>query len=286
LDLIITDHHQPAGDLPPALAIINPKQEGDAYPDKDLAGVGVAFKIAQALFAGEGRKANDQNPLPPAGHPMPDFLDSLLDLVALGTVADLAPLTGENRSLVSKGLARMRQPQRQGLFALANVAGVTLAKVTATNIGFGLGPRLNASGRLESALASYQLLMESRVFEAGQLAIQLDQQNRNRQLLTRDIQEKANLLAFAVEQSPFILVAVDRDFNPGVVGLAAALWQKLIIARPSSVIAMMRTPVVPADRSRSSISPRLWMNVSIYWCDMAGTLLLQDSRSETITFKN
>ncbi len=222
LALIITDHHQPAGELPPALAIINPKRDGDAYPDKDLAGVGVAYKIAQALISNKGSMTNDQNRSTIAGCPPSEFLDGLLDLVALGTVADLAPLKGENRSLVSKGLTQMRQTRRQGLFALANVAGVTLAKVNATNIGFALGPRLNASGRLESALASYHLLMESGVFEAGQLALQLDQQNRNRQLLTREIQEKANELAFAVEKDPLILFAVDREFNAGVVGLAAA----------------------------------------------------------------
>ena len=119
LDLIISDHHQPAeGDLPFAFAVINPKQVGDRYPDKDLAGVGVAYKIAEALF-----KKSDS--------PAPITLDSLLDLVALGTVADLAPLVGENRILVKKGLQRIRETRRQGLFSLAAVAEVTLANVNA-----------------------------------------------------------------------------------------------------------------------------------------------------------
>ncbi len=141
LDLIISDHHQPAeGELPCALAVINPKQENDRYPDKDLAGVGVAYKIAQALMVDEqwvmGRLAGRTMPLPPD-----EFLDNLLDLVALGTVADLAPLVGENRFLVRKGLQKIRATTRQGLFSLANVADLVIARTTATNIGFVLGPR-------------------------------------------------------------------------------------------------------------------------------------------------
>ena len=144
LDLIITDHHQPAdGDLPPALAVINPKQRGDPYPDKDLAGVGVAYKLAQALIT-TLRPAADGN------HP---DLDELLDLVALGTVADLAPLVGENRVLVRSGLQKLRQTKRQGLFSLAAVSDLPLARITAASIGYVLGPRLNAAGRLDSALA-------------------------------------------------------------------------------------------------------------------------------------
>ena len=111
LDLIISDHHQPAeGVLPVALAVINPKQAGDRYPDKDLAGVGVAYKITQALFASVERKDTDIQ------------LEDFLDLVALGTVADLAPLMGENRVLVRKGLQKIRETKRQGLFSLAAVA--------------------------------------------------------------------------------------------------------------------------------------------------------------------
>ncbi len=207
LDLIVTDHHHPAEELPPAYAIINPKQPGDAYPDKDLAGVGVAYKIAQALLDGEARS---------------DFLDSLLDLVALGTVADLAPLTGENRSLVRRGLTQMRTTRRQGLFSLANVAGISLAAVHATHIGFMLGPRLNAAGRLESALAAYELLTTDQVTRAGELAVKLDQQNRERQALTRRIQAEAEALALAEDPEALLLFAVHPDFNPGVVGLAAA----------------------------------------------------------------
>ena len=207
LDLIITDHHQPADTLPNAYAIVNPKQPGDDYPDKELAGVGVAYKIAEALL--EARKS--------------DFDKSILyDLVALGTVADLAPLTGENRSLVRKGLARIKTTTRQGLFSLANVAEMNIAATNASNIGFVLGPRLNAAGRLESALAAFELLTTTDVMRAGQLALQLDQNNRDRQTLTRQIQEKAEAMVLAEDPHADLLFAVHPDFNSGVVGLAAS----------------------------------------------------------------
>jgi single-stranded-DNA-specific exonuclease len=210
LDLIISDHHHPDGaNLPPALAVINPKQHGDVYPDKDLAGVGIAYKIAEALLTVQepinGFRSND-----------------LLDLVALGTVADLAPLVGENRVLVRRGLRQIRETKRQGLFSLAGVADLKIDKCTAGNIGFMLGPRLNASGRLESALASFELLTTTDFMRAGQLAMQLDQQNRQRQSITRTMQEQAEAIAMGEDPDAFLLFAAHEDFNPGVVGLAAS----------------------------------------------------------------
>ncbi|MBI5824883.1 MAG: single-stranded-DNA-specific exonuclease RecJ [Chloroflexi bacterium] len=208
LDLIISDHHHPDGEnLPPALAVINPKQHGDVYPDKDLAGVGIAYKIAEALFS-----------LQPSAF----SLDSLLDLVALGTVADLAPLVGENRVLVRKGLRQMRQTSRQGLFSLAAVSELALAKVNAGHIGFMLGPRLNAAGRLKEALAAFELLTTTEVSRAGELAQLLDMQNRERQRITRDMQKKAEEIVMSDESEAFLLFAAHEDFNSGVVGLAAS----------------------------------------------------------------
>lgn len=212
LDLIITDHHHPAEDLPPAFAILNPKRPGDTYPDKDLAGVGVAYKLAEALLLDGKPRTAERLP----------FLEGLLDLVALGTVADLAPLTGENRALVRRGLEQMRSTQRQGLFSLANVAGLNLSRVDATDIGFVLGPRLNAAGRLDSALAAYELLTTTDVQRAGVLAQSLDRQNRERQALTQQIQEQAEALARAGDPNALLLFAVHPEFNPGVVGLAAS----------------------------------------------------------------
>jgi single-stranded-DNA-specific exonuclease len=224
LDLIISDHHHPDGlNLPPAFAVINPKQQGDPYPDKDLAGVGLAYKIAEALVTVQ--------------QPINGFLSTdLLDLVALGTVADLAPLVGENRVLVRRGLRQIRETKRQGLFSLAGVADIKIDKVTAGNIGFMLGPRLNASGRLESALASFELLTTTDFMRAGQLAMQLDTQNRQRQTLTRTMQEQAEAIAMGEDPEAFLLFAAHEDFNPGVVGLAASRLTE-IYYRPAIVAA-------------------------------------------------
>lgn len=208
LDLIITDHHHPEADLPPALAVINPKQPGDPYPEKDLAGVGIAYKLAQALAA---------------SHPVYGFdPTSLLDLVALGTVADLTPLTGENRNLVRRGLERLRQTNRQGLYSLSNVAGLEIKKINATHIGFMLGPRLNAAGRLESALAAFELLTTPDLMRAGQLAMQLNQQNQQRQRLTQQVQAQAEEIAIKDDPNALLLFAAHPEFNSGIVGLAAS----------------------------------------------------------------
>ena len=222
LDLIISDHHHPDGtNLPPAFAVINPKQHGDAYPDKDLAGVGIAYKIAEALVT--ARQTGFQ-------------IEELLDLVALGTVADLAPLVGENRVLVRRGLRQIRETKRQGLFSLARVADLKLDKCTAGNIGFVLGPRLNASGRLESALASFELLTTTDFMRAGQLAMQLDTQNRQRQAITRAMQEQAEAIAMREDPEAFLLFAAHEEFNPGVVGLAASRLTE-VYYRPAIVAA-------------------------------------------------
>lgn len=210
MDLIISDHHHPDGEnLPPAFAVINPKQPGDSYQDKDLAGVGIAYKIIEALVQAQPLTDGFQ-------------LNDLLDLVALGTVADLAPLVGENRVLVRKGLRQIRETKRQGLYSLAGVADVKINKCTASNIGFMLGPRLNASGRLESALASLELLTTTDIMRAGQLAMQLDTQNRQRQAITRQMQEQAEAIAMRDDPDAFLLFAAHEEFNPGVVGLAAS----------------------------------------------------------------
>ena len=224
LDIIISDHHHPDGEnLPSALSVINPKQHGDPYPDKDLAGVGIAYKIIEGLTHAQPLTNGFQ-------------LNDLLDLVALGTVADLAPLVGENRVLVRKGLRQIRETKRQGLYSLAAVADIKIEKITAGNIGFMLGPRLNASGRLESALASFELLTTRDFMRAGQLAMQLDTQNRQRQALTRAMQEQAEAIAMGEDPEAFLLFAAHEDFNPGVVGLAASRLTE-VYYRPAIVAA-------------------------------------------------
>ncbi len=207
IDLIISDHHMPQNELPQALAVICQKRDGDQYPDKNLAGVGLAYKIAQALL--QTRPVDGVNAL------------NWLDLVALGTVADVVPLTGENRVMVRLGLQCMHLAQRQGLLSLAQAAGVNLQRVSAVDIGFKLGPRLNAAGRLESALQAYQLLVTTDLLEAGYLAQKLDDQNKDRQRVTQEMQTRAEEI-LSVDDDSRILIACDESFNSGIVGLVAA----------------------------------------------------------------
>lgn len=211
LDLIITDHHHPGEVLPQAVAVINPKRSNDPYPEKHLTGVGLAYKLAQALM----------QRLAPQRHAS---LRDMLDLVALGTVADMAPLLGENRHLVRLGLHVLRNNlKRQGLFSLIQVAGLTPNRITSTHIAFILAPRLNAAGRLDTALTALRLLLTDNIWEAGQLALQLDNQNRRRQRLTETMLALAEALAVPdPEAPPWLLFAAHEDFHSGVVGLVAA----------------------------------------------------------------
>jgi len=208
MDLIITDHHHVPEVLPPAVAVIDPKKPGDAYPEKDLAGVGLAFKLAQAYLSAYPREDID-----PA---------HWLDLVAIGTVADLAPLRGENRMLVKAGLDQIRSQPRQGIYSLAQVAGIDLKKINAGNIGFGLGPRLNAAGRLESALTAFELLSTNNLLEAGRLAQVLDSYNSERQDMTHLIREQAAEQVLGADPDAVLFFAASPEFSEGVVGLAAS----------------------------------------------------------------
>lgn len=208
MNVILSDHHLPGHEIPPANAVINPRQPGDAYPFKHLAGVGLAYKLAAAYLQ---------------TYPQPGLkAENWLDLVALGTVADLAELTGENRALVGQGLNVIRRSSRQGLYSLAQVSGLRLDRITTANIGFGLGPRLNAAGRLETAMAAFQLLVSDDLYESARLAQLLDDQNAQRKNLTQQIQEKAIAGALAEGGSLPIIFAASEEFSEGVVGLAAS----------------------------------------------------------------
>lgn len=235
LDLIITDHHSVGSDLPPAVATINPKIPDSSYPFQDLAGVGVAFKLAQALLLA-CRKMEGQAPLE---------TKELLDLVALGTVADIVPLLGENRDLVRLGLDRLNDPQRPGLKALMAKAGVQPGEVTATTIGYVLGPRLNAAGRLADAMSSYRLLTTRDPSEAEGLAAKLDETNRQRQKLTEETLEHARAQVLADGEDAPLLFAASEDFLPGIVGLVAGRLTEEFY-RPAVVVEM------GAEESRGS----------------------------------
>ena len=206
LDVIVTDHHHPGLQLPPAKAIINPKQEGDQYPFKELAGVGLAYKLAQALFQRLGRS---------------EPVDSL-DLVAIGTVADLAPLRFENRVLVRRGIEQLNKTKRRGLVALSEVVGYDIGSQNTKTIGFSIGPRLNAAGRLASAENSFLLLLENDETEAKRLALDLEEINRKRQSITREMVEKTRELGVGEDPTSSFIFVADPEFNEGVVGLVAS----------------------------------------------------------------
>lgn len=206
LDMIVTDHHSLGTELPPAVAVINPKRPDSAYAETMLAGVGIAFKLAQALRTTFSQQAmyNDQD---------------LLDLVAIGTVADLAPLLGENRRLVIEGLAVLNHSRRVGVQALVQACSYQMGQLTAESIGFGLGPRINAAGRLAHAYTAAKLLSTGDPTAAAKLASELNDLNRQRQTLTQRLSDQAGQL---VEPGSPLLFAAASDFVSGVVGLVAS----------------------------------------------------------------
>jgi single-stranded-DNA-specific exonuclease len=212
LDVIVVDHHHAPAILPTAAAVVNPRQPGCSYPFKDLCGVGLAYKLAQALLAHVGAGATEA--------------DRWLDLVALGTVADVVPLIGENRTLVLRGLPHLNPATRPGLAALIQRAGLVPGTVSATIIAFVLAPRLNAAGRLTSADPSLRLLLASAPDEAAALADELERLNAERQRLTEAALTHARAeivreqdLAGVV--APKVLLVASDQYPAGVVGLVA-----------------------------------------------------------------
>jgi single-stranded-DNA-specific exonuclease len=229
LDLIITDHHALGADLPPAVAVIDARREDDSYPFKHLAGVGLAFKLAQALLRAEQK-------LPAAEETLLPQEDDLLDLVALGTVADLAPLVGENRALVSRGIEKLNEVRRPGVGAMLEEAGLKPGQVDAGKIGYVLGPRLNAAGRLDDAIASYELLTTSSLDKAAELAGQLGEQNRTRQRLLNEMVNQARDEVNAQGDAPLYVLS-SANYLPGIAGLVASRVTEEFY-RPTLVIAL------------------------------------------------
>ncbi|MBN1659914.1 MAG: single-stranded-DNA-specific exonuclease RecJ [Anaerolineae bacterium] len=219
LDLIVTDHHSLDKTLPAAVAVINPNQKGCAYPFKKLAGVGVAYKLAQAIYHDCRHDQKRQRPTPCGDD------ESLLDLVALGTVADIVPLLEENRALVRRGLERINDPgtrRRPGIDALMADAGVRPGQVDAEAIGFRLGPRLNAAGRIDSAMLAYYLLTETDPATTATLAAKLGELNRRRQEMTEEMVAEAESQMEVGDPDAHLYLVGGGDYNPGIVGLAAS----------------------------------------------------------------
>src|SRR5919206_1270818 len=209
LDVIVTDHHLPDDEegAPPAFAVLNPNQKGCDYPDKNLAGVGVAFKLVHALFREYGREAQ-----------VPAFMK----VVAIGTVADVAKLTGENRTIVAIGLKDLARAANPGLKALISVAGCGDGKgMTAYDLGFRLGPRINAAGRMDAASAVVELFDTRDFMEARRLAEHLDARNEER----KTVQQQIIDLAVAELKDPkdcYVAVIAGEGWHRGVIGIAAS----------------------------------------------------------------
>jgi single-stranded-DNA-specific exonuclease len=205
LDIIITDHHVPPDDLPAAAAVIDPKLPDSGYPTPELAGVGVAMKLLEALFSGLGKV---------------DKLEQVFDLVALGTVADMVPLLGENRYLVKQGLSILNNSPRLGIQEIINRTGLDASNINSTSISWTIAPRLNAAGRIGNAMNSYRLLMTDSMSEARQLAEWLEQKNQERQKLTTQTLEIAREQVVKQVDQP-LLIAADPGYSAGIIGLVA-----------------------------------------------------------------
>lgn len=219
IDVLIIDHHEPEGDVPDAHAIVDPKQPDCDYPFKGLAAVGLVAKLAQAMY----------------GKIPKDFLD----LTAIGTVADMAPLVNENRILVREGLKRVSQTKNKGLRALLDLSKVSAAKLTPYHIGFVLGPRINAAGRMDSAQTALDLFLTQDSHQAYMLAEVLNNFNLDRQKMQRSIIEEAvNLIEENEEiKNQKVIVLGKKGWHKGVVGIVASQIKERY-SRPAVVIAI------------------------------------------------
>lgn len=216
IDLIVTDHHEPEGALPEAVAVINPKKPGSRYPYRDLAGVGVAFKLAWAVaktFSGQKKVTPEFR----------EFLLNAVGLVALGTIADVAPLTGENRVFVSHGLNALANTRLPGLRALMSVSGLQ-ERLSARDVAFRLAPRLNATGRLNEPLLGFELLTTNSFGRALEIATELDLKNRERQSIERSILAGARerLEKDFDRRTGRVILLAGNDWHIGVIGIVAS----------------------------------------------------------------
>ncbi|BAS31915.1 single-stranded-DNA-specific exonuclease RecJ [Dehalococcoides mccartyi] len=219
LDVIVTDHHTPLDELPPAYAIINPKMPCSTYPCKELAGVGVAYKLIQALYRNLGRE---------------DEAKDLLDLVAIGTVADIVPILDENRYLVKEGVKLLNAEPRPGLIEMAQLSRLHLGEIEPESISWIMAPRLNAAGRLEHAMAGYKLLTATTISDSQELALWLENKNTERQQLTVRFVEKARAM-LDTQFPPALLIFSDAECPQGISGLVAGRLSDEYY-RPSIVI--------------------------------------------------
>ena len=243
VDLIITDHHEPGPMLPDAFAIIHPKQPECPYPFKELAGVGVAFKLSHALLG--------------------ELPSDLLEIAAIGTIADLVALHGENRLIAKKGIDQLKTTNRTGLKALLNVAKVNSNEINEDTIGFALAPRINAVGRLQSADPAVDLLLTEDAEEAFDIAQEIDLLNKERQKLVSSMTEEAIEeveTRFPIKDNP-VLVIAKEGWNPGVVGIVASRLVERFY-RPTIVLCIDKEKGIAKGSARSIVGFDLFANLS------------------------
>lgn len=234
IDVIITDHHLPPGTLPEAAAVLNPKQPGCDYPFKDLAGVGVAFKLCCELIRRNGRKIS---------------IDSLLKIAAIGTVADVAPLVGENRTITHLGLAGLAEVRNPGLRALLKRLGLEGRALRSVDVGFKIGPRINAAGRLASANTAIDLFAATTEEAAWAICSELDRMNAERQQIELQVRESAEAQIRGGER---ILILAGEGWHRGVLGLTAGRIANRY-HRPTLVMTIEGTQCVGSGRSIPAI---------------------------------
>ena len=256
--VLVTDHHLPGSELPKADAIVNPNQAGCQFPSKQLAGVGVAFYVLSALRA---RLREEGWFSGPNAHGVEPNMATWLDLVALGTVADVVGLDELNRILVHQGLQRIRAGRtRPGILALLDIANRDRSRIVASDLGFALGPRLNAAGRLDDMSLGIQCLLEDDPFEARALAVQLDEINRDRRVIEADMQRAAlgqlAALDLDAEHAPKGLCLFDPGWHQGVVGLLASRVKDRL-HRPVIAFACADNHTINTDRAGELEDPDL-----------------------------
>ncbi len=237
IDFIICDHHVPDEELPPAVAILNPKLEGSTYPCPHLSGCGVGYKLMQAFSMSNGIKSNE--------------LEGMLDLVAVSIAADIVPMVGENRIMAYWGLKRLSSNPNVGLRAIIKICQLNNREITISDVIFKIGPRINASGRMQSGREAVELLVSRDFAEAYQKAKNIDQYNKDRKELDKRITEEANAIIESHDKllnDKKSIVIYNKDWHKGIIGIVASRLTELYY-KPSVVLTLSNGLATGSSRS-------------------------------------
>lgn len=275
IDFIICDHHVPDAELPPAAAILNPKLPGSTYPCPHLSGCGVGYKFMQAFSISNGIATAE--------------LECMLDLVAVSIAADIVPMIGENRVLAYTGLKRLNTNPNMGLRAIIRTCGLGGKEITINDVVFKIGPRINASGRMQSGSEAVELLVSRDAKEANRRSLEIDQYNKDRKELDKRITEEANAI---LEQRGEMhspkksIVIYNKDWHKGIIGIVASRLTELYY-KPSIVLTLSNG-LATGSRARCRISTytKPWNRHATCSKTSADTLMPLVSRSEKKTFPN